>query len=77
MTREQCEKKLQKHLEAMVAILHKYSPGSTYFSAAWSEDENASYFHIGNECFSPDSPDRDTPICCHKFGGNEWISDNY
>ena len=74
MTREECKKKLAEHLEAMVAILHKYSPGSTYLYAAWSENDKESYFCINNEGFNPKAPDRDTPVCCHKFGGNDWVS---
>ena len=77
MTREECEKKLQEHWEEMVAILHQYSPGSTYFTASWSENEQASHFNITNECFNPESPDSATPIFCHKFGGREWVSCNY
>ena len=74
MDRAECEKKLQEHLEAMVAILHQYSPGSTYLYAAWSENEEVSYFCINNECFNPEAPDRNTPIYCHKLGSNDWVS---
>ena len=74
MSREECEKQLQEHLEAMVAILHKYSPGSTYLYAAWSENEEKSFFSINNECFNPEAKDRETPVYCCKIGGNDWVS---
>lgn len=76
MTRTECEKKLAEHLEAMVAILHQYSPRSKYFMATWSEDEKCSYFCFNNESFNPEAPDRDTPVYSHKLGGNEWVSMN-
>lgn len=73
-TRAECEKQLQEHLEAMVAILHEYSPGSTYLFVSWSEDENGAFFSINNECFNREAPDRETPVYCHKIGGNDWVS---
>ncbi len=76
MTRAECEKQLGEHLEAMIAILHQYSPGSKYLYAAWSEDEKGSYFCINNEYFNPESPDRETPVDCCKIGGRDWVSMN-
>lgn len=75
MTRAECEKKLAEHLEAMVAILHQYSPGSTYLSAAWYGNAGGAYFCINN-AFCVEAPDRKTPINCHKIGGSDWVSMN-
>ena len=74
MTRAECEKQLAEHLEAMVEILHQYSPGSTYLYAAWSEDEGKQHFHINNEYFDHESLCRDTPVDCCKIGSKEWVS---
>lgn len=74
MDRTECEAKLMEHLQAMVAILHEYSPGSTYLYAAWSVEEVGRFFCINNECFNPEAPDRDTPIYCHKLNDGEVVS---
>ena len=74
MTREECEAKLMEHLEAMVDLLHEYSPESTYLCASWSKDDRNTHFAINNEYFDNESPARDRPINCYRSNGGEIIS---
>jgi hypothetical protein len=76
MTRAECEAKLMEHMEAMVAILHEYNPGSTYLYSCYSEYEGSTFVQINNAHFDDSCPeDKRLPLHCHKFGGKEMVSD--
>ena len=72
MTREQCERELNKMIRMMIDIYHKYNPDGNYLSIAYINDDGDGYvtcnnhYHAANEeDGEPAGEDFDRPINFH------------
>lgn len=74
MTREQCETKLMKKAQEMVAILHKYNPECKYLSAVYIGEDGKPHISINNRAWQG-GEDEKKPIRCWKNGDNPMWSE--
>lgn len=55
MTRKECESKIAEHMEAIIEIVHQYSPDCRYLSAGYIEQDGNKSYHFNNESFEATS----------------------
>lgn len=67
MTREKCENKIMKHLEAIVSIYKKYNPNGEYLTMCFQENRGEQTVYFNNEYWNADY---DSPIDCNKVRGD-------
>lgn len=74
MTREQCETRLMKKAQEMVAILRKYNPECSYLSVAYVADLGEPIISINNRAWYG-GEDEKKPVHCWKIGDSPMHSE--